>query len=62
MIRFIHDQEMLAGIAIKPDTPVDVLYDILDSNDKSEIPDVRHFPLPPLQLSANRIPRVNRWS
>ena len=31
---------MLAGIAIKPETPVDVLYDVLDSTDKSENPDV----------------------
>lgn len=32
---------MRAGIAIKPKTEVDVLYDILDSSNKDEVPDVR---------------------
>lgn len=41
MIRYVHEQQMLAGIAIKPDTPVDVLWDILDNPDKKEVPDVR---------------------
>lgn len=40
MIRYVHEQKMLAGIAIKPDTPVDVLWDILDNPDKDDIPDV----------------------
>ena len=31
---------MQAGIAIKPDTPVDVLWDILESEDPAERPDV----------------------
>ena len=31
---------MQAGVAIKPDTPVDVLWDILDSPDLAERPDV----------------------
>ena len=31
---------MLAGIAIKPDTPVDVLWDILEATDQEERPDV----------------------
>lgn len=31
---------MLAGIAIKPDTPVDVLWDILASENKDEVPDM----------------------
>jgi hypothetical protein len=31
---------MQAGIAIKPDTPVDVLWDILESKDEQERPDV----------------------
>ena len=48
MIRFIHEQGILAGIAIKPETPVDVLYDILDSDDKNEIPDVCLSSTPPL--------------
>ncbi len=32
---------MLAGIAIKPETPVDVLWDILENPDVKEKPDVR---------------------
>jgi len=32
---------MKAGIAIKPGTSVDVLYDILDNEDKDEVPEVR---------------------
>lgn len=34
---------MLAGIAIKPDTKVDVLWDILESEDETERPDVSGF-------------------
>lgn len=41
MIRYVHEQKMLAGIAIKPETPVDVLWDILDNADQAAIPDVR---------------------
>lgn len=40
MIRYIHDCGMLAGIAIKPDTEVDVLWDILESKDEKERPDM----------------------
>lgn len=32
---------MKAGIAIKPGTDVDVLYDILDNSEKTEVPEVR---------------------
>ena len=32
---------MQAGIAIKPDTSVDVLWDILENDHKDELPDVR---------------------
>ena len=40
LIKFIHDQGMRAGIAIKPGTDVNVLYDILDNSNKEEVPDV----------------------
>lgn len=40
MIRFIHDEGMQAGIAIKPDTPVDVLWDILAAEDEKDRPDM----------------------
>jgi ribulose-phosphate 3-epimerase len=43
LIRFIHDQGMHAGIAIKPATSVEVLWDVLDNADATERPDVRHF-------------------
>lgn len=44
LIKYIHEEGMQAGIAIKPDTPVDVLWDILDSPDQSERPDVSSAP------------------
>ena len=40
LIRYIHGLGMLAGIAIKPDTEVDVLWDILANEKKEEVPDV----------------------
>ena len=40
MIKYIHDHGMRAGIAIKPGTDVDVLYDILDNSNKEEVPEV----------------------
>ncbi|KAL2799943.1 ribulose-phosphate 3-epimerase [Aspergillus keveii] len=40
LIRYIHEQGMQAGIAIKPDTPVDVLWDILANEEESERPDM----------------------
>jgi len=36
MIRYIHDCGMLAGIAIKPDTKVDVLWEILETKEDKE--------------------------
>ena len=41
MIRYIHECGMQAGIAIKPGTQVDVLYDVLESPNEEERPDVR---------------------
>ncbi|MCJ1474364.1 RIBULOSE-phosphate 3-epimerase [Lambiella insularis] len=40
LIQYIHDHDMLAGIAIKPETSVDVLWDILRNPTKSERPDM----------------------
>ncbi|KAK0717027.1 ribulose-phosphate 3-epimerase [Lasiosphaeria miniovina] len=40
LIRYIHDNGMLAGIAIKPGTKVDVLWDVLDSPNEKERPDM----------------------
>ena len=40
LIRYIHETGMLAGIAIKPDTKVDVLWDILENPQEAERPDV----------------------
>ena len=41
LIQYIHEHGMLAGIAIKPDTTVDVLWDILENSEKEQVPDVR---------------------
>ena len=40
LIRYVHENGMLAGIAIKPETPVDVLWDILENVNEAERPDV----------------------
>ncbi|KAH8690662.1 ribulose-phosphate 3-epimerase [Talaromyces proteolyticus] len=40
LIRYIHEQGMKAGIAIKPDTKVDVLWDILENKEEIERPDM----------------------
>ncbi len=48
LIRFIHDNGMQAGIAIKPETPVDVLWEILENPTEIERPDVRPHSLGPL--------------
>src|SRR5204863_952999 len=41
MIRYIHEMGMEAGIAIKPETGVDVLWEILETENDAERPDVR---------------------
>jgi ribulose-phosphate 3-epimerase len=40
LIRYIHDNGLLAGIALKPATSVDVLYEFLESEDVKERPDM----------------------
>lgn len=40
LIKYIHSEGMQAGIAIKPSTKVDVLWDILENSNKEEVPDV----------------------
>jgi ribulose-phosphate 3-epimerase len=45
---------MLAGIAIKPETSVDVLWDILETKQDKERPDVSFFALLILETGTNR--------
>ncbi|RYP03152.1 hypothetical protein DL764_005359 [Monosporascus ibericus] len=40
LVRYIHDQGLLAGVAIKPATGPEVLYELLDSPDGKERPDM----------------------
>ncbi|KAK1964222.1 ribulose-phosphate 3 epimerase [Colletotrichum eremochloae] len=40
LTRFIHEQGMLAGVAIKPATSVDVVWELLESEDPLERPDM----------------------
>jgi hypothetical protein len=46
LIRYIHEQGMQAGIAIKPDTSVDVLWEILENENEPEKPDVSSLFVP----------------
>ena len=43
LVKYIHGLGMRAGVAIKPKTEVDVLYSILDNQNKDEVPDVSHL-------------------
>lgn len=47
LIRYIHELGMQAGIAIKPETGVDVLWEILEEQDENARPDVS------FQMKAN---------
>ena len=58
MIQYIHKSGMLAGIAIKPETSVDVLWDILESPDKEAVPDVRISRCPLISVADNL---SSRW-
>ena len=40
LVRYVHEQGMLAGVAVKPATSVDVLWEILENPRKEEVPDV----------------------
>lgn len=59
MIQYIHKSGMLAGIAINPETSVDVLWDILEGPKKEEVPDVRFDRSKEAGLADGVIPR---WS
>ncbi|EME50010.1 hypothetical protein DOTSEDRAFT_68760 [Dothistroma septosporum NZE10] len=74
MIKYIHEQGMRAGIAIKPKTEVDVLYEILDNPNKEEVPDMAlvmtvepgfggqkfmHDMMPKVEALRKRYPNLN---
>ncbi|KAG8626430.1 hypothetical protein KVT40_005375 [Elsinoe batatas] len=40
MVRYVHSLGLRAGVAIKPGTKVEVLYPLLDSESKEEVPDM----------------------
>ena len=70
LIKYIHGEGMQAGIAIKPSTKVDVLWDILENSNKDEVPDVSSFHLFRMHWSVilartsedlNGIPVVASW-
>ena len=59
MIRYIHELGMQAGIAIKPETSVDVLWGILENEVKEEVPEVSLQRVP----SSSQLPDPcpHRW-
>jgi len=66
LVRRVHEEGMLAGVAIKPGTDVEVLWELLDSGVKEEVPDVCCFPYlntHPHTTSINyRVLTKRRWS
>ncbi len=54
LIRHVHDLGMQAGIAIKPDTSVDVLWEILENPEEKERPDVCSLYPPHVSLTDPR--------
>jgi len=60
LVKRVHEEGMLAGVAIKPGTDVEVLWDMLDCGVKEEVPDVRSLPttqlLQPLLRWTNTFP------
>jgi ribulose-phosphate 3-epimerase len=40
LVKFVHSEDLLAGVALKPGTPVDVLFPLLDSEDREAVPDM----------------------
>ena len=59
LIKQIHALGIKAGVAVKPDTPVDVLYPLLDNPNVADRPDVPSLPrVSPVCL---RDADVNRW-
>ncbi|PGH16183.1 ribulose-phosphate 3-epimerase [Helicocarpus griseus UAMH5409] len=64
LIRYIHENGMQAGIAIKPDTSVDVLWEILEREDPLEKPDMVlvmtvHPGFGGQKFMASELPKVN---
>jgi len=52
---------MQAGIAIKPDTPVDVLWDILAAEDEKDRPDVSGYTRV-FGMKGAGLTGIRRWS
>lgn len=50
MIKYIHESGMQAGIAIKPKTDVDVLWELLENPNEIERPDVSRAADPRLAM------------
>ncbi|PGH33980.1 ribulose-phosphate 3-epimerase [[Emmonsia] crescens] len=64
LIRYIHENGMQAGIAIKPGTSVDVLWDILEQEDPLDRPDLVlvmtvHPGFGGQKFMASELPKVN---